>query len=216
MSPAEPPPRVSPGSRRDIGLIADGITRVLGIAAGSTPPNLFTTLARHRKLFRPWLRFAGKLMPGGTLARTDTELVILRVAARMDCIYEWRHHERLGVLAGLSPEEIQLVGCTGHTDGWDPQRDALLRAVDELGQVGVIADPTWDALSLYYTEAELIELCLLVGHYEMLAKTINTLRIQPDEPPTRPVPFVIRRLETLMSTRSKRQPQHNPAQRTNP
>lgn len=216
MSPDERSPRISPGSRRDIGLIADGITRLLGVATGAAPPNLFTTLARHRKLFRPWLRFAGKLMPGGTLARTDTELVILRVAASMDCAYEWRHHERLGAEAGLSAEDIQLVARTGHTDLWDPRRAALLRAVDELGHIGVIGDPTWDTLLSYYTESDLIELCLLVGHYEMLAKTINTLRIQPDEPPTRPVPAVIRRVEKLMSTRPNRQHQHHPVQRTNP
>ena len=38
------------------------------------------TIARHRRLFRPWLRFAATLMPGGVLPRADSELVILRVA----------------------------------------------------------------------------------------------------------------------------------------
>ena len=215
MSLTEQSPRISPGSRHDIGFIADGITRLLGIATGSTPPNLFTTLARHRGLFRPWLRFAGRLMPGGTLARTDTELVILRVATTMNCTYEWRHHQRLGAAAGLSAEEIQRVRRTDHTGGWDPRRASLLNAVDELGRDGVIGEPTWDALSAHYSEADLIELCLLVGHYEMLAKTINTLRIQPDDPPTKPVPAVIRHLETLLSRRQNRRDRHHPVQRTN-
>ena len=38
----------------------------------------------------------------------------------------------------------------------------------------------WDELSRHFTEPELIELCLLIGHYEMLAMTINSLRIEPD------------------------------------
>ena len=29
-------------------------------------------------------------------------------------------------------------------------------------------------------EAQLIELCLLIGHYEMLAMTLNALRVQPE------------------------------------
>ena len=64
------------------------------------PPNLFSTLARHRRLFRAWLRFAGALMPRGSLPRADTELVILRVAHNSRCEYEWRHHERLGPRPG--------------------------------------------------------------------------------------------------------------------
>ena len=31
------------------------------------------------------------------------------------------------------------------------------------------------------TDAELIELCMLIGHYEMLAMTLNALRVQPDD-----------------------------------
>ena len=82
------------------------IARAIGLATRSGPPNVFTTLARHRRLFRRWLRFAGALMPGGRLPRADTELVILRVAHNCGCEYEWGHHERLGRRAGLSAGEI--------------------------------------------------------------------------------------------------------------
>ena len=51
-------------------------------------------------------RFAGALMPGGTLPRADTELVILRVAHNTGCEYEWGHHERIGRRAGLTAEEV--------------------------------------------------------------------------------------------------------------
>ncbi len=77
---AGPGARIKPGTRRDIGVVNLGIVRVLGFVSGSGPPNVFTTLARHRRLFRRWLRFAGALMPGGLLARAESELLILRVA----------------------------------------------------------------------------------------------------------------------------------------
>jgi alkylhydroperoxidase family enzyme len=35
----------------------------------------------------------------------------------------------------------------------------------------------------HLSETELIELCLLVGHYEMLAMTINSLGIEPEAEP---------------------------------
>ena len=107
-------PRLSPATRAEMGWLNTAIVEVIRRGARTQrAPNLFTTLARHRRLFRGWLRFAGALMPGGSLARRDTELVILRVAHNSGCEYEWRHHQRLGRRAGLSDAEIERV-----TGGW--------------------------------------------------------------------------------------------------
>ncbi len=179
--PGSDGPRISPGSAAEIGRVNAGITRAIGAGMGGPPPHLFTTLARHRKLFRRWLRFASGLMPGGVLPRADTELVILRVAANTGCDYERGHHERLGRAAGLSPEEIERTKAGPGADGWSPRQQLLLRAADELHGDGVISDPLWSELRPLLSDPELIELCMLVGHYEMLAMTINSLRIEPDQ-----------------------------------
>ena len=57
---------------------------------------------------------------------------------------------------------------------------AILAAVDALHGVQDIGDDAWATLRSHLSEAEAIELCMLVGHYEMLATTIATLRIQSD------------------------------------
>src|SRR4051812_6669800 len=174
-----PQPRVAPGSRREIGTVNAAIAAVLGRATGTGPPNIFTTLGRHRRLFRAWLRFAGRLMPRGTLPRRDTEIVILRVARNAGCEYERRHHVRLGRRAGLSDAEIARVG-EGGREGWSAREAALLRAADELHADRVLSDAAFAELRAHLSETELIELCLLVGHYEMLAMTINSLGIEPE------------------------------------
>jgi len=176
-------PRIAPGRPSEIGRLNHGIARLLGAATGGPPPNLFTTLARHRRLFRPWLRFAGALMPGGTLPRTDSELVILRVAHRTGCAYEWHHHERLGARAGLSAAEIARVRLGPEAGGWSPRHALLLAAVDALHADGRIGDELWDRLAREWSAPELIELCLLTGHYIMLAMTINSLGVQLDPVP---------------------------------
>jgi AhpD family alkylhydroperoxidase len=102
-------PRIRPGTRTEIGRVNAVTTRALGAATGGRPPNLFTTVAKHRRLYRAWLRFAAALMPGGDLPRAESELVILRVAHNHDCIYEWRHHEHLAQRAGLSAAEVERV-----------------------------------------------------------------------------------------------------------
>jgi AhpD family alkylhydroperoxidase len=173
-------PRIAPGTARDIGPINAAIARAIGLATRSGPPNVFTTLGRHRRLFRRWLRFAGALMPGGTLPRAETELVILRVAHLCGSEYEWGHHERLGRRAGLSPHEIERVREGAAAGGWSPRQSTALRAADELHSSQTVSDELWGELRPLFDDKELIELCMLIGHYEMLAMTLNALRVQPD------------------------------------
>lgn len=192
-------PRIAPGTRADVGTVNFAIARLLGLATGGPPPHLFTTLGRHRGLFRTWLRFAGALMPGGVLPRVDSELLILRVAHRCDCDYEWRHHERLGAEAGLSADEIARVRRGPDAEGWTARQVTLLRAADELHDGRDLSQATWDALAAILSERELIELPLLVGHYEMLAMTLNALRVEPDPPAPSPPPRVIRLLQRALT-----------------
>jgi AhpD family alkylhydroperoxidase len=171
-------PRIAPGDRRQIGLVATVFSRIAGRAMRTGPPNIFTTLSRHRGLFFPWLLFAGRLMPRGKLPRADTELVILRVAHLCGCEYEWSHHERIGQRVGLSAGDVARV-----RDGaaaFSGRRALLLRAVDELHDTRDISDETWEGLRAELSDVQLIELCMLAGHYEMLAGTLNALRVEVD------------------------------------
>ena len=175
-------PRVNPGGRRELGLVNYAIAKLAGRATGGEPPRVFTTLGRHRRLFRRWLWFAGALMPRGRLPRDETELVILRVAHNSGSEYEWSQHERIGRRAGLTEEEIARVRVGPAAPGWSPRRSLLLRAADEMHEAGRIGDEAWAGLSREYDEVLLIELSMLIGHYEMLAMTLNTLEVQPERP----------------------------------
>lgn len=173
-------PRVTPGGRRELGLGIWAFTRLAGRVTRSEPPNLFTTLGRHRGLFRGWLWFAGRLMPGGRLPRRETELAILRVAHLRACEYEHRHHVRLGRRAGLTDADLERVVAGPHADGWSARERTLLTAVDELHRAQDVSDATWSALRALLDDRLLVEFVMLVAHYEMLATVIGTLRIQPE------------------------------------
>lgn len=188
-------PRIAPGGRTELGLVNTLIARIAGLAAGGPPPHIFTTLGRHRGLFRRWLLFAGGLMPGGRLPRIDAELVILRVAHNCASVYEWSHHERLGAAAGLTPEEIARVRDGADAAGWSPRQAMLLRVCDELHADRALTDATWDAVRAELSEVDAIELLLLVGHYEMLAMTLNGLRVQPDAFTSAQPPKLVRWVE---------------------
>jgi 4-carboxymuconolactone decarboxylase len=66
--------------------------------------------------------------------------------------------------------------------GWSERQRLLLAAADEMHGDGRIGDATWAGLAADFDEPRLIELCLLIGHYEMLAMTLNSLGVEPEAP----------------------------------
>jgi alkylhydroperoxidase family enzyme len=116
----------------------------------------------------------------GELPRPDRELLTLRVAWRCGSWYEWAQHVELAGKAGLTACEIARVVAGPSAAGWGSRQRLLLQAADELHDHRVVTDRTWRALTDELSERQLIELCLLVGHYEMLAMTLNSLGVEPE------------------------------------
>lgn len=173
-------PRIAPGGRKELGWINYGFSTLAGRVIGTERPRVFTTLGRQRRLFRAWLHFSGRLMPGGTLPRHESELIILRIATLRDCEYERRHHLRLGRRAGVTDAQVE------HLDdltwpGWSARQLALLRAATQLVETKYIDDDGWAALRLHLDEATTIEFLLLCGQYDSLATTLLTLQVQPED-----------------------------------
>lgn len=169
------PPRVPRADRGELGLVNAAILAISGrVAKVPGGLNLFATLGRHRGLFRRWLFFAGALMPGGKLPRADTELVILRVSHNTDCPYEADHHVPMARSAGLTEAQIEFRELTA-------RQVAIVAAVDELHADRCVAEATFSDLRSHgFSDRDLIELCLLAGHYEMLAGAIRSLGIERD------------------------------------
>lgn len=152
------------------------------------PLAVFGTIARHPKLFGAWLRFASRLLSGGSLDRRSTELVILRVAYNLGNNYEWGQHVQICRGLGFEQAVIDRVMAGPAAEGWSPLEALLLRATDEMYTERHITSATWDTLAEHLSEIQLIELCFLIGHYEMLAMFLHTVNVQL-EPGKEPLPL---------------------------
>ncbi len=172
------PVRVPPVGLRQLGPLAAVVAWGSGRVLGSAPAHIFRVLGQHRSLFRWWLRYSGKLMPGGTLPRADAEVVILRVAWRTGAAYEWHQHVVMGARAGLPAADIERCASEDIT-GFTARQVALVRGVDELLAVAQFSEDTFTALSAELDGAKgLIEFCLLVGQYQGLATALGGLGVQ--------------------------------------
>jgi alkylhydroperoxidase family enzyme len=176
-------PRIPPAQPRELRPLARTVAELGGRLTGTGPPNLFTTLGRHPRLFRAWLYYSAHLMPFGRLPRRDTELVILRVAWRCESVYEWRQHVPLALRAGLAPETIEAIAGRDPIGGLTHRQRALLAISDDLLARRAMSDRTWGQVGAALTDRDVIEVCLLVGHYQGLASAIGGLAIEPETGP---------------------------------
>ena len=140
--------------------------------------NLLSTLVRHPKLTRAFLRFNNHLLFSSTLPPRLRELAVLRVAHLSSCEYEWRHHLAMGREAGLTDDIIEGIQRGEASDELDR---AVLRAVDELQDKSNVSDATWAALAENLDERQRMDLVFTIGCYGALAMAINTFGVEPDQ-----------------------------------
>lgn len=143
-------------------------------------PDILKIMSINKKLFWAWLYFASKLMPYGKLSGRERELVILRVAWLCRCRYEWGQHIEISLKHGLIDKDVINISI-GSSSFDDEKEKALLMACDEIIQNQIISENTWQILSNFYSQKLLIEIVVLIGHYQMLAGLINSagLKLEP-------------------------------------
>jgi alkylhydroperoxidase family enzyme len=139
---------------------------------------LLSTLVRHPKLTRAYLHFSSYLLYGSTLPPRIREQVILRVAHRRGCTYEWTHHVDMGKEVGLTDADIEAAR-TGNADN-DFDR-ALFCAVDELDEKSKISDQTWATLGARLDEKQRMDLVFTTGNYIALAMALNTFGVEVED-----------------------------------
>ncbi|WP_345680722.1 carboxymuconolactone decarboxylase family protein [Yinghuangia aomiensis] len=139
--------------------------------------NALSTLVRHPDLAEAYLPLGNHLLWGSSLPRRVRELIILRVAGRTGCVYEWTHHVHSATKYGFGEAEIAAAG-RGEAD--DPVDRLVLGAVDELADSYVLSDDTWKQLGEHFDDRQRMDLVFTVGSYLMLSMAFNTFGVEPE------------------------------------
>ena len=176
MAPRIPPLPLDQRDPRTAELL-DALRRPDGLEL-----NIFGTLGWHPRLLKRWSAFGGVLLYGGELPARERELLILRTGFLCRAAYEWGQHVPIGLEAGLTQDEIDRIPAGPEDPAWSEVDRALLRAADELHGTSRIGDATWAVLAERFDEAQLIEVCMVVGQYHLVAFTLNALGVEPEQP----------------------------------
>lgn len=143
--------------------------------------NLLGTFAHYPALTQAFHTFNGHVLFASTLTIRQRELLVLRVAAVREAVYEWAQHVVQARDAGIADEEIERVAKGPDAPGWTPVERAMLRAVDELLADAKIEDTTWQELSGAFDERQLMDLVFTVGAYDVIAMVLRSFGIELDD-----------------------------------
>ncbi|MFL6061879.1 MAG: carboxylating nicotinate-nucleotide diphosphorylase [Marmoricola sp.] len=163
---------------------------VAGALAPMMPPGvppiaLFRTFAKNLSMTRAMQGWGSyELSRELSLSMRDREILIDRTCARCGCEYEWGVHiaffaERVG----FSSEQVTSLTHGSPSDPcWSSTRDRLLvRAADALHDDSTISEPSWELLSVEFSEAELLDILMLCGWYHAISFAANAAGV-PLEP----------------------------------
>jgi 4-carboxymuconolactone decarboxylase len=152
-------------------------------------PGILGLLGHHPRLGANWLALSGGILDDPVLDPRERELLILRVAWRTQCRYEWSQHVVMGRRAGLSEEEVAAIAGRPDVHRWAVRDRDLLGAVDQMIDHHRVEDATWGRLAGHFDERELLEVLFVVGSYLCLALVLNSAGLEPDpsrDEPTQP------------------------------
>ena len=162
--------RIAPAEPPYLPTIAESLQRIM--PPGMEPLVLFRARwrrahacsARYRRR-RP-ARQSDRSQPAATRDR-----VIDRTTARLGCEYEWGVHVALFAgKVGFGDSEIAaIVHGVPDDDRWTAEEQALLALVDDLIDLHILSDTTWNALTKHFDETQILEAIALTGYYHTIS-----------------------------------------------
>jgi alkylhydroperoxidase family enzyme len=168
------------------------MARVPYLTPDTAPPAVAESLAKAPQLrvigmlanaetaFRPWLKFSGTLLTKLALDAGLRELVILQVGRLTGARYEWDQHVPIALAVGITQAEIDALEA-GDLSAFSGAARAVLDYAAAF-IANEVTDSLHAALAGHLSDREVVELCLVAGHYLMLARTMTALQIDPDPP----------------------------------
>ncbi|HWR38313.1 MAG TPA: carboxymuconolactone decarboxylase family protein [Patescibacteria group bacterium] len=117
------------------------------------------------------------------LTPKDTEFVIIRVAYMSNSQYELMQHRHLALRQGWREEDIAAI-AENNLEYFERRMQTILNYVNECVERVKVSRTVFAAAREYLSESEIAELTLLIGHYMLTARFLESLEIDLDEKPT--------------------------------
>jgi alkylhydroperoxidase family enzyme len=140
-------------------------------------------LAHSPALARQFLLLARAQFTTLELTARHREILILTVAAHVECEYEYEQHIPISQDAGVSPALREAI-WTGKLDTGeiDSQDHALIEFVRDVLQAPFVSEPAMAAIGSRFSAREIVEILHLTGFYWGFGRLCTVLDIEIETP----------------------------------
>ncbi|HEY8579531.1 MAG TPA: carboxymuconolactone decarboxylase family protein [Beijerinckiaceae bacterium] len=138
-------------------------------------PELLTHAQRMGEYLRYRCSLSGRL----------SELAILLVARCWTQDYEWGAHRKHALKAGVTEATVAAIAEGRRPSGLTDEEQTVWDMVTEILNTRRVSDATYAQALARFGEQGVIDLCGLVGYYQLLALTMNVARVPPPDGETR-------------------------------
>lgn len=172
-------PRIPPINRRDQvaeehRAVFDAIAAERGGIRGPFPWLLYSPVLGGRHLdVGTFLRHGSQLTP------ESRELAIIAAAREKDCPYIWAAHAPAARKGGVSEAAVTAVRDRGDLSRLPSGEADVVDYVRQLSRSHAVAQPLFDRLRDRQGVTWLVELTCLIGHYGIVAATLNAFEVAP-------------------------------------
>jgi AhpD family alkylhydroperoxidase len=139
------------------------------------PANVFRMVANSPTALPGFVAVAKSILVDAELPARDREIAVLRVAQLTDAEYEWVHHVRIALRAGVTDEEIEAIAAGG--DSLDEGDRLLCRVAEEMTRDIRLSDEALAQLLQRYGVRQTTELIFCVGYFNMLSRFLESTRV---------------------------------------
>jgi len=160
--------------------LAGLIERICGARRGRLI-NIYKLLLHSPGLAETWFAHNNAVRWKTELDGRVREMAIIRIAILTHVPYIVRQH----VPALATPEGLTLEQCAA-LENWqdsllfEPRDRAVLAYADSMTSEIQVPDPVYAALKEFFTDRQIVELTVLIGTYNMHARVLQALEIDPE------------------------------------
>ena len=143
------------------------------------PANLFRAVVDSPGALRNLFRLGGWIREQSTLDPRLRELAILQVGYVTATAYEWSHHLKIGLSAGVTADDVVALveESEGRDRGLPPLDRAGLQAAREMTVDVKITEATFAELGEALSTEHVVDLCMVIGFYNLIVRLLHTLEI---------------------------------------
>jgi 4-carboxymuconolactone decarboxylase len=147
------------------------------------PLKIFATVANAQGSFVNWLRFGGDCLDARLFDPRLRELAILRVARMTPgAQYEWVQHVPILLAVGGTPEDVAALESDDlEAEALGEDGRLIVRFTDQVVRRASPDEETFADMHARFSEAEIVQLLLVIGQYMTVARVMATSQIDLDE-----------------------------------